>query len=90
MAKRVPGHFSYYANGEIFIPEKNVTSSDVSGEGSRYCALALRGYGHVRAVVDTKTKRAIGWTTTDSTLYNSVLRKCDDVTLDGARRRRKR
>jgi hypothetical protein len=85
------GTFSYYAKGEIFVPDRLITKSDVSGEGSRYCALALRGYGHTRAVVDTSTKRAIGFTTTDSSLYNTVLRQCGgDDELSGARRRKRR
>lgn len=82
------GHFSYHAKGEIFVPDRLITKSDVAGDGSRYCALALRGYGHTRAVVDTSTKRAIGFTTTDSALYQTVLRQCGDD-LSGARRRKR-
>lgn len=84
------GTFAYHTRGEIFVPDRLITKSDVSGEGSRYCALALRGSAHTRAVVDTSTKRAIGFTTTDSSLYQTVLRQCSDMLSGSRRRKRKR
>jgi len=79
-----------YSNGSISVPERLISAFDVSGKGSSYCKLALRGRRKLMAVVSARTHKAIGYTTKGSTLATQVLRQCDHVTLDGPRRRRRR
>ena len=86
---RPHGDFAYHATGQIFIPDRKISRIK---NPSRYCALPLRGYSQVEAVVHKGTRRAIGFN------YNDVLgemgvRVCrgdDYVGLRGARRRRRR
>jgi len=79
---RTAGDFAYQANGrEIWLPDRIIKHVK---EPTRYCLLPMRGH-ITRAVIDTRTKRAVGSAYADEL----ALRTCSD-TLSGARKRRAR